>query len=116
MDAPHAINRHHNTKDNCEGGSNKQVENSKAISNTYRWQGVAPGSEGQTQRIFDRAQDWHALGRYFWTSGVARESSPDTGVESGMFLGWELSSPLALLGKRTEMPNQTRVHKVSLVS
>lgn len=51
---------------------------------THLWQGVAPGSDGQTHRIFDRAQDWHARGRYFWTSGVAREWSPDAGVESGM--------------------------------
>lgn len=51
---------------------------------THLWQGVAPGSDGQTHRIFDRAQDWHARGRYFWTSGVARERSPDAGVESGM--------------------------------
>lgn len=51
---------------------------------THLWHGVAPGSDGQTHRIFDRAQDWHARGRYFWTSGVARERSPDAGVESGM--------------------------------
>lgn len=57
-------------------GSRKQA--------THLWQGVAPGSDGQTHRIFDRAQDWHARGRYFWTSGVARERSPDAGVESGM--------------------------------
>ncbi|KAH8777766.1 hypothetical protein F5883DRAFT_544032 [Diaporthe sp. PMI_573] len=50
----------------------------------HLWQGVAPGSDGQTQRIFERAQDWHARGRYFWTSGVARERSPDAGVESGI--------------------------------
>lgn len=51
---------------------------------THLWQGVAPGSDGHTHRIFDRAHDWHARGRYFWTSGVARERSPDAGVESGM--------------------------------
>ena len=56
----------------------------KSLNSTHLWQGVAPGSDGQTQRIFERAQDWHARGRYFWTSGVARERSPDAGVESGI--------------------------------
>lgn len=63
------------------------VEEGEAVGQkklTHLWHGVAPGSDGQTHRIFDRAQDWHARGRYFWTSGVARERSPDAGVESGM--------------------------------
>lgn len=63
----------------------KKEEAASSLANsTHLWQGVAPGSDGQTHRIFERAQDWHARGRYFWTSGVARERSPGAGVESGI--------------------------------
>lgn len=66
------------------GGAWKRARRPWVKEATHLWQGVAPGSDGHTHRIFDRAHDWHARGRYFWTSGVARERSPDAGVESGM--------------------------------
>lgn len=74
------------TGDSWKIGAVQEREKTRRVQKelAHLWQGVAPGSDGQTHRIFDRAQDWHARGRYFWTSGVARERSPDAGVESGM--------------------------------